>query len=415
MLLPPGGAFNSPAVHAGEPAQNEESHVSAPADRGFVASQDAMHEKACASTGLDDFGDPAYRTGLAALVEALDENANLSPGGRAIFQGQIVNTLATRLRCEQRLKEHPEAREVAIERPLVITGLVRTGSTALHYLLGQDPNLQNLEYWLSAQPQPRPPRSEWPNHPDFQRAEAELEFLYKTAPTLMAVHEMHADWPEECRHILAQSFTDDCYESAATLPGYTDWYHHASHRETYVRHKQLIQLISSTGPARRWLLKYPVHLRQLPALFEVYPDACVIQTHRDPRTVLASYTSFLARIRAVHETDVDPKAIAAQQLEGWAVAADAGLAFRKQHGDAQFFDLQFDDFMRDPLESVRRIYRTFDHELNPEAEERLRSWHAAHPQGKHGRHEYPESEFGVSESQILDRFGEYMQHFGMET
>ena len=373
-----------------------------------------MHEKARASTGLDDFGDSAYRAGLRTLLEALDEDSNLSPGGRAIFQGQIVNTLATRLRCEQRLKEHPEARDVAIVRPLIITGLVRTGSTALHYLLGQDPNLQHLEYWLSAQPQPRPPAAEWPDHPDFQRAEAELEFLYRTAPSLMAVHEMHASWPEECRHILAQSFTDDCFESAATLPRYTDWYHRTSHRDTYIRHKQLIQLIGSSGPSRRWLLKYPVHLRQLPALFDVYPDACVIQTHRDPRTVLASYTSFLARIRAVHEIRVDPKAIAAEQLEGWAGAADAALAFRKRHGDDQFFDLQFDDFMRDPLDAVRRIYRHFDHELTPQAEARLRRWHAEHPQGKHGRHEYAASETQVGDSLVVDRFREYMQRFDMD-
>jgi len=373
-----------------------------------------MHEKARAATGLDDFGDPSYRTGLRVLLESLDENSNLSQGGRAIFQGQIVNTLATRLRCEQRLKERPEARDVEVKRPLVITGLVRTGSTALHYLLGQDPNLQKLEYWLSARPQPRPPVAEWADHPDFQHAEAELEFLYKTAPTLMAVHEMHADWPEECRHILAQNFTDDCYESAATLPRYVDWYHGTSHRETYVRHKQLIQLISSNEPAKRWLLKYPVHLRQLPALFDVYPDACVIQTHRDPRTVLSSYTSFLSKIRAVHEVEVDPKAIAAEQLEGWARAADAGLAFRAERGESQFFDLQFEDFMRDPLESVRRIYRHFDHEWTPEAEESLRKWHAAHPQGKHGRHDYAAADLGPGDAQLLDRFGDYMRHFGMD-
>ena len=389
--------------------------MSPPNAQGFAASEDAMHEKAAAMTGLDDFGEPAYRVGLRTLLEALDENANLSSGGRAIFQGQIVNTLATRLRCEQRLKDHSGARGVSIRRPLVITGLVRTGSTALHYLLGQDPTLQKLEYWLSAQPQPRPPRDEWDSHPDFQRAEAELAFLYETAPSLMAVHEMHADWPEECRHILAQNFTDDCFESAATLPHYVDWYHRESHRETYVRHRQLVQLIGSTAPDVRWLLKYPVHLRQLPALFEVYPDACVVQTHRDPRTVLASYTSFLAKIRAVHETRVDREAIAAEQLEGWAGAADAGLAFRREHGDAQFFDLHFEEFMSDPIGSVQRIYRHFDHAWTPEAEAALERWHAAHPQGKHGRHDYAERDFGVGESAILDRFADYMEAFGMDT
>ena len=183
--------------------------------------------------------------------------------------------------------------------------------------MGQDPGLQKLEYWLSSQPQPRPPRETWDAHPDFQASKAELEFLYTATPSLMAVHEMEAAWPEECRHLLAQNFTDDRFESSATLPSYLDWYHTATHRETYVRHRQLVQLVGSNDAEHRWLLKYPVHLRQLPALFEVYPDACVVQTHRDPRTVLASYTSFLAKVRAMHEEDVDRAEIAAEQLEGW--------------------------------------------------------------------------------------------------
>jgi hypothetical protein len=381
---------------------------------GFLASEPAFLEKACSTTGLDDFGDPAYRAGLRALLEALDENAHLSPAGRAIFQGQIVNTLAIRLQVEQRLEEHPETQANPIPRPLVITGLVRTGSTALHYLMGQDPDLQKLEYWLAARPRPRPPLSEWPDQPDFEHAEAELEFLYKTAPGLMAVHEMNAAWPEECRHILAQSFTDDCYESAASLPRYTDWYHASSHRETYARHRRVIQLIGSTDLERRWLLKYPVHLRQLPALFEAYPDACIIQTHRDPRTVMASYTSFIAKIRRVHEDDVDLRAIAEEQLESWGRAADAGVAYRSEHGSEQFFDLPFADFMADPIASVKRIYARFDQELSAAGEQRLRAWHAAHPQGKHGQHRYEQEDIGIPESRILDRFAGYMEFAGLE-
>jgi hypothetical protein len=381
---------------------------------GFVASENALLGKACSTTGLDDFGDPAYRAGLRALLEALDENSRLSAAGRAIFQGQIVNTLANRLRVEQRLADHPEVFANPIPRPLVITGLVRTGSTALHYLMGQDPDLQKLEYWLAARPQPRPPLGEWSEHPDFKHAEAELDFLYKTAPGLMAVHEMNAAWPEECRHILAQNFTDDCYESAAGLPRYTDWYHASSHRETYRRHKRVIQLIGGADLERRWLLKYPVHLRQLPALFEVYPDACIIQTHRDPRTVMASYASFIAKIRRVHEEDVDIGAIAEEQLESWGRAADAGVAYRKEFGSEQFFDLHFDDFMSDPIGSVKRIYEHFDQELSPEGEKCLRAWHETHPQGKHGQHQYEKKDIGISESRILDRFAGYMEFAGLE-
>jgi hypothetical protein len=381
---------------------------------GFAQAEEALHEEARDTAGLDDFGDPSYLEGLRALLQSLDENDNLSAMGRAIMRGTVVSILATRLRSEQRLKEHSALGEVEIRRPIVITGLVRTGSTALHYLMGQDPGLQKLEYWLCAQPQPRPPRSEWKEHPDYQASEQELAFLYKVTPDLMAVHEMYADWPEECRHILAQNFTDDRFESSAALPSYVDWYHGTSHQETYRRHRKLVQLIGSTDPGRRWLFKYPVHLRQLPSLFEVYPDACIVQTHRDPRTVMASYTSFIAKIRAVHEEVVDPEAIAREQTESWGRAADAGLEARKLRGPEQFFDLHFRDFMSDPIGSVKRIYDHFDQELSAEGEQRLQAWQDAHPQGKHGKHDYEKKDIGVGEKQILDRFAGYMEHFGFE-
>jgi len=381
---------------------------------GFAASEDALHEEACTYAGSDDFGDTSYLEGLRVLLASLDESRTLSDLGRMILRRQVVTSLTTRLRCEERLKQNPHVADIEVRRPIFITGLVRTGSTALHYLMGQDPGMQKLEYWLSAQPQPRPPVSGWVEHPDFQHSVAELDFLYNTTPDLMAVHEMKADWPEECGHILAQGFTDDRFECSANLPSYCEWYHHTPHPGTYARHKKLIQLIGSTSPDLRWLIKYPVHLRQLPALFGAYPDACIVQTHRDPRTVLASYTSFLAKIHRMHEQEVDEGTIAATQLESWAVAADAGVAYRREHGSEQFYDLDFADFMGDPIGSVKRIYAHFDQELSPEGEAALERWQADHPQGKHGQHRYERKDFVLTDTEMLDRFAGYLEFFDMK-
>ena len=384
------------------------------AGANFEASIDDLHEEARKATGLDDFGDPSYLEGLTVLAESLDEDDHLSPMGTAIYQGQLLEILSTRLRVEARLKQQQQATANPIDRPIIITGLVRTGSTALHYLIGQDPDLQKLEYWLAAEPQVRPPRDEWESHPDFEAAIKELDFFYGNAPELMAVHEMKADWPEECRHILEQNFTDDRFETSATLPRYNDWYHGNVHHGTYRRHRKVIELIGSSDPDRRWLLKYPVHLRQLSALFEVYPDACIVQTHRDPRTVIASYASFISKVRAVHQTDVDVAFVAREQMESWAHAAEAGMRYRDEHGSDQFFDLQFDEFMADPIGSVKQIYARFDQTLSAEGEASLRAWHERHPQGKHGQHRYEHKDFGVSEAEILDRFAAYMERHDMQ-
>lgn len=330
------------------------------------------------------------------------------------MRGQLVNTLVNRLHSEDRLRRAPEGTLPDIRRPIVITGLVRTGSTALHYLMGRDPNLQSLEYWLAAHPQPRPPRDDWASNPDFTSAEAELSFLYEHAPELMAVHEMRADWPEECRHLLEQSFVDDRFEVAATVPSYAEWYHRTPHMEAYERHRRLVQLVGANDPERRWLLKYPVHLRQLPCLLAVYPDACIVQTHRDPVAVIASYTSFISRIRALHETHVSTEELARELTESWADAAESGLAARRDHGEpAQFLDVHFEDFVTDPLATVQTICTHFDHELTDTAEARLRAWQAEHPQGRHGGHRYDAASMGISEAEIRDRFSRYLQHFGM--
>jgi len=385
-----------------------------PEDQSFVAAREALHEEARQTTGLEDFGDPGYLTALGVLAESLDREADLSPMGRMIFRGQIVNTLANRLRSQRWLAESPDVAADEIRRPIVITGLVRTGSTALHYLMGQDPELQALPYWLAAHPQPRPPREEWEGNPDFKASADELGFLYDNAPSLMAVHEMRADWPEECRHLLEQSFTDDRFEVAATVPTYARWYHETRNQEAYRLHRRLVQLVGSTDPDRRWLLKYPVHLRQLPALFEEYPDACIVQTHRDPCEVIASYTSFISKIRALHENTVDTASLARELVESWADAAEAGMAARDAHPrPEQFLDVYFDDFMADPVGSVRRIDDHFGHTLTPEAESCLQRWQAEHPQGRHGRHEYDAERTGVSGAEIRDRFSAYLDRFGL--
>ena len=383
------------------------------ADMSFAASEEALHEEARKREGVDDFGDPSYLEGLRVLLRAYDEEARFNDYGRVAVRANIVNLLRRRLHAEAMWKQRPELLQHEIRRPIVICGLIRTGSTALHYLLGRDPGLQALQYWLAESPQPRPPREEWDAHPDFRASVAEIEGMYAADPSLKAIHFMMADGPEECRHLLAQHFTDDGFEVNASVPSYSAWYEGADLRPTYRRHRKLVQTIGSTEPERRWLLKNPVHVRHLDAFLEVYPDACILQTHRDPARVLYSYCSLITGFRAIFEDDVDATDVARRQMELWAAGLERGIEARRGRDPAQFFDLQFHEFMADPIAAVKRIYAHFDQELSPEGEAALRDWQASNPQHKHGRHEYTD-EIGISREEIWERFGAYMDHFGME-
>jgi hypothetical protein len=379
----------------------------------FVESEDELHEAAVDAVGFDDFGDESYLEGLRVLLDSLDRAAKLTPAGREMARQDILETLKKRLRAEKAWMENPSILTHEIRRPIVILGMVRTGSTALHYLMGQDPGIQKLEYWLASTPQPRPPRGEWEAHPDFQASMAELDAMYEADPSLKAVHMMMPEFPEECRHLLAQNFTDHGYEVRATIPSYSEWYDNKFLKDTYVRHRKLVQLIGSTDPDRRWLLKYPVHVRHLRALLEVYPDACIIQTHRDPTTVMHSCTSMVAGFRALHEDDIDPVAISREQMELWASGLEKGIECRRDHDSSQFFDLQFAEFRSDPIGSVKRIYDYFGQELSEQGEKRLIEWQESNPQYKHGKHDYSEQEIGITDKEVLDRFSAYMEYFQM--
>jgi len=377
----------------------------------FVASEESFHEEARAAVGYDDFGDPSYLEGLRIVLRAYDEEAKLNAQGEAQVRAQIIHLLKQRLRSEKLWKEHREVLAHKIERPIFITGCVRTGSTALHYLMGQDPALQKLEWWLAANPQPRPPREQWERHPDFQASQAEMDAMFEADPSIKAMHFTTAAGPEECRHFLAQSFTDDFFEVNATIPSYEQWYHSKRHKQTYLRHRKLVQLVGSTSPGKRWLLKYPVHLRQLDTLLEVYPDACIVHTHRDPRQVMPSYVNMVATYRALFEDDIDRADIARTQLAGWAEAANRSVAVHKQHDPTQFYDLYFDDYVADPVGSVQRIYAHFDQEFSEESQRCLRAWNEANPQHKHGKHVYSAEGTGLTEAQIVESFGTYMDFF----
>jgi hypothetical protein len=378
----------------------------------WAGREQEFHERAIDWVGYDDFGDASYREPLRILLECFDHEARYHLTGRMLAEHQLMTFLVNRLKSERWWKLRPRALEVKIERPIFICGMVRTGSTALHYLMGSNPDMQALPFWLATHPQPRPPRFSWPAARDFQHGKAELEMMYAAGSNLEAIHHIFAEGPEECRHFLAQSFTDDCFEVGSTVPTFARWYRTHKHTKSYERHKKLVQLVGSYDEEKRWLLKYPVHLRHIDALFEVYPDACIVWTHRDPASVLPSYVSLCTSFRRLQEEAADPLQVAREQLEAWSAACLKGLAVRKGR-EAQFHDVYFHDFMRDPIGTVAGIYAKFDVEFTALAKSALTAWSTENPAHKHGKHTYDKDDFGISRGEIYEHFGRYMSELGV--
>ena len=377
----------------------------------FVAEEEALHEAARTATGLDDFGDDTYLAGLRALLGSLDEDARLTPLGELAVRGMIVEALAGRLHSEAGFARMDEPDAAAVRAPLVILGLPRTGTTALHRLLARDPRLQSLELWLATTPKPRPRREAWPDDPEFRACDDRMRGLYERSPEMKAIHWMAADLPDECWHLLAQNFAHSSWQANAHVPGYARWWAAHDMRPAYHRHRRNLALIGSAEPERRWLLKDATHLFDLGAFLDVYPDACLVQTHRDPVPAIASVCSLCWAARGPIDRAQDRRAFGRATLELWERAVLGALAVRRERGEGNFHDVPFEAFAADPLGAARGIQERFGLAPDAASEAALAAWQAAHPRGEHGAHRYDLADWGLEAGEIRERFRPYTEAF----
>ena len=178
----------------------------------------ALIEAACKASGLDDFGSDDFRQGLRVLVDAYNSEARLNPFGRMLVGQELGGILKSRLSVVDGWKRNPACLDAPIRRPIFVLGLPRTGTTALHDLLARDPDNQALDYWLAAAPGPRPAADATQSDPRYKQAGQFLRITYYLDPSLRAIHNLTPDGPDECRHLLQESFTDDTFDSNASIP-----------------------------------------------------------------------------------------------------------------------------------------------------------------------------------------------------
>jgi sulfotransferase family protein len=304
------------------------------------------------------------------------------------------------------VQAHPGYAETPVERPIFVTGLPRTGTTALHRLLTADPAHQGLEMWLTEAPQPRPPRATWAADPVFQQIQAGYERHHIEHPEFTGVHYIAADQVEECWQLLRQSMRSIAYECLAHLPTYSSWLRGQDWTDAYRRHRRNLQLIGMPDGDRRWVLKNPSHLFALDALLRVYPDALVIQTHRAPRTAIASVCSLAEQASAGWSTTFRGEVIGRDQLELWARGLERFTAVRAHHDPAQFCDVDYDDFVADPIGTVESTYAYFGLPLSGTAADAMRASHGPGATGGvRSAHRYTLADFGLTGEEIDERFG----------
>lgn len=375
--------------------------------RTDVGTVDDLHASATKACGLTDFGvdDDNYREALGVLLDSLRRDAQLTELGSKMQRFFVRNALVARLVSEAAFAQYPQHMDVPIERPIFVTGLPRTGTTAIHRLLTADPAHQGLELWLAEFPQPRPPRETWPQNPVFQQIDAQYSKAHAENPDYTGLHYMTADEVEECWQLLRQSLHSVSYETLAHVPTYSRWLSQQDWTKSYQRHRKNLQLIGLNDVGKRWILKNPSHLFALDALFAAYPDALVVQCHRPAETIMASMCSLAQHTTEGWSTVFTGDVIGQDSLETWSRGLELFDDERAKHDPAQFYDLDYFEFIKDPISVVEKVYRQFGIDFTDAARESMTTMHAESQKGPRApKHTYSLADYGLTDEQVKERF-----------
>ena len=394
---------------------------------GLTIDPDVLCATAGERTGLGEWGaEDGLHERLGVLCDAL--LATGAPArGQAVTWEQLVGMLSNRLLVEDLVARHPEIETVPVDAPIVIAGLPRTGTTHLHNLLSADPALRHLPYWESLEPVPSPGDQARLDVGDLVagssdderlvRCQMGLDFLDVAMPLFKRMHEMTAGHAHEEIQLLAIDVAGMLFETTDLLPAWRDLHRATDQTPLYQRLRRVLQVLTWLRPGEggvegtRWVLKSPQHLEQLGPLVQVFPDATVVLTHRDPVAVTTSMTTMIAYSHRMRTDHPDVAAISRYWADRIGLLLDAVTADRNLVADERSLDVRFDDFMADEVGTVARIYELADQPLDARAERAMADYMATHPRGRHGGIVYDPEALGLRPEGVAERTRAYAHRF----
>ncbi|MDT5333655.1 MAG: hypothetical protein QOF31_4952 [Mycobacterium sp.] len=379
---------------------------------------DALHARAIADTGLDDFGPDDYRERLDVYLAALHDIDAMHGPGVVNFFGQISQWLKNRLLLTDLLTRHPEIGDIELLPPVVIAGLPRTGTTHLHNLLGAasadsrlSPTFRTLPYWESFEPFPSPSEAGVEPDPRATRMDVAVTVMNTLMPHFALMHEMTTEHVHEEIQLLANDVSTMFMETLAYVPRWRDYY--LAHDQTSTYEYLAIQLkaLQFLRGGRRWLLKSPQHLEQLPVLAKVFPGVAVVCTHRDPVPVAVSMVAMLTYSARMHRSLVPVEEMAAGWIDRLELMLGALARDRDVIAPERSIDVSFDDFMADELGVAERVYGLVGEPVTDEARTAMADYLAGHQRGRLGRVVTSCEMFGLNEDDLHVRFAPYVSRF----
>jgi hypothetical protein len=342
-------------------------------------------------------------TPVRLLLRDIEQDKALTPFGRLLSRASVVAPLSTRMQIQFLRDREPQIFEQSVPRPLIVIGFARTGTTLLYSLLAQDVRARAPRLWEAMAPVP-PPDPARPKDPRIKNAERLVKSLNRVAPGIEAVHATDPYGPEEDLPLLVTALFNPWHPWFHATE-YLEWYSSLSEDDAvraYEEHRAQLQILQWKHPGQHWVLKQAGHQFFLGALLRVYPDACLIQTHRDPSASIPSLCSLAAFYRSVSADDVDLESIGRVSLQAFVEASSRVIEVRRRLGDDRFYDVAYEELVADPVAVVSDIYERFGFPYDDTLEEGMRAWLAENRQHSRGAHRYSLEQFGL-DPQVVDR------------
>jgi hypothetical protein len=372
---------------------------------------DVLHAKATVETGLNDFGDDDYRDRLDVYLGALHDISGMHAPGIVNHHAQLLQWLKNRLLLTDLLARHPEIHDIELAPPVVIAGLPRTGTTHLHNLLAAAPTFRAMPYWESNEPFPLPAEAGVEPDPRKTRMDVAVQVMNIVMPHFPLMHEMTTEHVHEEIQLLANDFSTMLFETLAHVPKWRDYYMAHDQTPHYEYLKTQLKAMQFLRGGRRWLLKSPQHLEQLPVLEKVFPGVFVIFTHRDPAPVTLSMLAMITYSARLYCSPVPVEEIATAWVDRLASMLGTLVRDRGVIPPERSIDVCFDEFMADEPGIAGEVYARAGERLDDDARAELADYLAGHRRGRLGRVATPAQMFGLEERDLHDPFTPYIARF----
>lgn len=375
---------------------------------------DAVRSAAISRTGLDDFGPDDFTERLAVQLDEMNADEERTGIGRMMMFGDCTRYAANRLLIHDLLTRHPEILDIPIERPVIVVGLPRSGTTHLVNLLAADTRFRSMPLWESYEPVPNPREPDQIDgaDPRWTRCEQAWQQLQAAAPLIAAMHPMNPDHVHEEIELMLPDFSSYNLEWVARCPIWRDYYLAHDQKPHYAYMKTVLQILQWFRPRERWVLKSPQHLEQLGPLLTTFPDATVVVTHRDPVAVVQSTITMTTYGARTSYRKTRPDWYRDYWTDRIGRLLDASLRDRDVLPTGRTVDVLFHEYMADEIGMLERVYECADIPFTDQARAEVTAYQHAHPRGKEGRVLYDlRKDFDITPDEVRSRFAAYLDRF----